>query len=549
MNKNRKISLLLLGIACTLVLQTLPHHSEAQTTPQNTGNTHTVSVPPSESLGTANTHAYYQFIAPIEPLIEGITIASPDGTKQYSDVSRDDALQQYLRAWFKFLIGIAGIIGVIRLVFSGFSIILGSSKPGVYSKAKDELTSIILSLLIIAASWIFLNTINPRLVDTNLLIEVATTTPAELTIAPEPSAPGWYFKYQFKKSGYIRYSGPYKTNEGENNENLKIMYLTQRTIMDSVGDSLAMMTMGASKLAEGPIKDMLISGTVGCPYEREFYVKNRPSLNPLKLLREDVEVLTPCEWFPKGKPALNPDGTPVSEYGSPGFNYSKAEDDNRALFNNSGILINKNACPTPNATDCTTVGNLDAQSLLTHFKKLAQTGGFENLCQLESKNCPIVITGGGEAGHKTHGGPYTLDIRKNTEYVEKTLLNNALAIAPGLNAGSPRYYFDGYWYNDERASGVTPHFHICKTQPPIRQGELSNTRLCGTVWAPDKVKDRRELECVRNPQNENQWLCRSKDYKTVCPLPVCKTPEIWENSGTNKNAPPIETKLLKDIIQ
>ena len=70
-----------------------------------------------------------------------------------------------LIAWFYyFIIGIAGISAFVMLVWGGVEWLTSAGSPSRITSAKDRMTSALLGLLIILASWLILQVINPELV-------------------------------------------------------------------------------------------------------------------------------------------------------------------------------------------------------------------------------------------------------------------------------------------------------------------------------------------------------------------------------------------------
>ncbi len=71
----------------------------------------------------------------------------------------------YLVAIFKLLIGLAGIIAVVRLVLCGFKAIV-SPIPSARHDANECVLGVVSGLLLIFSSWIILDQINPKILST-----------------------------------------------------------------------------------------------------------------------------------------------------------------------------------------------------------------------------------------------------------------------------------------------------------------------------------------------------------------------------------------------
>jgi len=66
---------------------------------------------------------------------------------------------------FTFLLTIAGLAAFVMVVVGGIKYLTSAGSPSSTGDAKDQITSALLGLVIIFASWMILNTINPELVD------------------------------------------------------------------------------------------------------------------------------------------------------------------------------------------------------------------------------------------------------------------------------------------------------------------------------------------------------------------------------------------------
>jgi len=74
-----------------------------------------------------------------------------------------------LIAWFYyFIVGISGLAAFFMLVWGGFQWLTSAGSPSKISEAKDRITSAILGLIIILASFLILKVINPELITLKL---------------------------------------------------------------------------------------------------------------------------------------------------------------------------------------------------------------------------------------------------------------------------------------------------------------------------------------------------------------------------------------------
>ena len=92
------------------------------------------------------------------PEINGTTI---DNSSTYLD---------YIKYFFTFAVAIAGIIGVISIVVSGFQILAYFGSPTAISDARERIFGAVLGIALLMASFIILRTINPALVNQELSI-------------------------------------------------------------------------------------------------------------------------------------------------------------------------------------------------------------------------------------------------------------------------------------------------------------------------------------------------------------------------------------------
>lgn len=73
----------------------------------------------------------------------------------------------FLRYFIQFAVIIGGLLTVISLVIAGFRYVLATANPEGVNDAKDRIKSALLGLVILLASYIILNTINPGLLFTD----------------------------------------------------------------------------------------------------------------------------------------------------------------------------------------------------------------------------------------------------------------------------------------------------------------------------------------------------------------------------------------------
>ena len=79
------------------------------------------------------------------------------------DLKVNQDLNQIVAWFYYFIISIAGISAFVMLVWGGFEWMTSAGSPARISSAKDRISSALLGLLLILASWLILQVINPEL--------------------------------------------------------------------------------------------------------------------------------------------------------------------------------------------------------------------------------------------------------------------------------------------------------------------------------------------------------------------------------------------------
>ena len=114
---------------------------------------------------------------------------------------------------------------------------------------------------------------------------------------------------------------------------------------------------------------------------------------------------------------------------------------------NGGISVNRNVCNNPTQTSCTTVGGLPADTL-------SMLSSLRSTC-----SGVITVTGGTEAGHKSHGpGKYPVDLSINSPGGLEACIRSFSA-GPSVSFCKKTYSNFGYTFCDELG---TAHWHVYK---------------------------------------------------------------------------------------
>lgn len=442
-------------------------------------------------LFISTAHADIPPVDPGTPNASGTVPVEPPGMYTYIaplgsyfggdiDLRDQNALTSYLHTWFRFAVGIAGVFGVVRLIMVGFSIVMSAPSANAQSKIKNELVAIIGSLVLVAGSWIFLNTLNPLLVTQSVLIPMSTGT------------------------GQIR-----KPCEGDAQADC-----TDASMLGANGEALPVDTNGRPILADNVTK--------GLDKEGYYYVTEDKTTHE-RMWQGPFEYLTDCEVSAAGRKddpesketvilAQGAEQPSCMEYKtnvSP--EVKNTESAGRIRLKNGDVGVNNTYCANSVARGCTNITGLADEV----FNNLI---GFAGNCKGQmGKNCGVVLTGGTEGAgmHKTHGLQfnYTYDMSSNPS-IDAFLKKNATIVAPSFSHVQPniRYYLSGWWYNYEGAGATAKttgmHYHVCMETD---QGVYSSDKYwaCKSKYVSSSgaVKPFDDTVCKVNPNNANQKIC------------------------------------------
>ena len=327
-------------------------------------------------------------------------------------------LTQYLNQVFTTTIGIAGILAVVIIVVCAVRMMTTGSVAG-RSEAKECIYNAIFGVLIAIGSWLLLNTINPQLLknDAVLAIQAPTQAPAagvQTANDPMPTQPAGAFYYRYRDA-----------------------------TLNIIKNSPSFPTIDVCNASLTKQKDGGVT------------IENGPDGNPTCFR------IPPATLPPAGS---GEDATRNQLCGN-----------NSCLRNttsNSNVYVKKPPCIpyTANYKQCATgtgtnVGGLPLDAV-NHLKNLAA-------------NCPcsILITGGTEAGHVSHGANVPVfDLSRSADLLKfiktnATVKENPSFCSPSRKNGVCFYkwLYNGYWYTDEVGAelyGIAPHWHVCKDGTP-----------------------------------------------------------------------------------
>lgn len=105
----------------------------------------------------------YTLLAPISgPQGSGVT--------ELNTVSGEGGFSRYVKTVFRIVVGMAGIITVVILIFAGIEYTVSGANEALRSSAKKRMEEALTGLILALAGYLILQTINPSLVDFELRI-------------------------------------------------------------------------------------------------------------------------------------------------------------------------------------------------------------------------------------------------------------------------------------------------------------------------------------------------------------------------------------------
>lgn len=170
-------------------------------------------------------------------------------------------------------------------------------------------------------------------------------------------------------------------------------------------------------------------------------------LNALQLDKTNTSSSSSTQQTTSKPSAMTNPSIPANNDDPTGWNAIKNDPQVRAqlaALPNGGIVVNKNVCLAPTLTQCTTVGGWPQATI-------------DMLTQLRN-TCPgtIAVTGGTEAGHKSHGPGLTpVDLSLNNSQLESCI--RSFPKASKVDWCYARYTNFGFTFCDE--IGVR-HWHV-----------------------------------------------------------------------------------------
>ena len=320
------------------------------------------------------------------------------------------SLTEYLQGILVVTIGLAGVLAVVMIVVCAIQM-MGSPSVSQKSASKECITNAIFGLLLAVGSWIILNTINTQLLSNDVaLAELPAPLPTPAPSAANDSLPteaGWYFRY-YAANGAVKNSPSFPTSAA-----------CLAVVAQDVDNGVVIMPTTAG------------NGTVQC-----FQVVPPP----------------PGTARPP-KPA--PGTTPPAGVSAPAVGGGSEAAVRESICGNNSCVgarpigINKNACVGGN-TSCTSVAGLPS-SVVDVVKSI------QALC-----SCDVVITGGTEAGHKTHRPNSPIFDFRRSAAVDRVIISNSTQSASSFMGSTRcRYLVNNFWWTEEG-----DHWHVCQVGQP-----------------------------------------------------------------------------------
>lgn len=119
-----------------------------------------------------------------------------EGNKECRPGQEDFGLPEYVKYIFIFALGAVGIVGMLALIIAAFSYVMSAGNPQKAAVAKDQIFSALLGLLLLLASWVLLNFINPDLLKLGLDVKPLGKFYTQCYISNSKNCPANKYDYQ-----------------------------------------------------------------------------------------------------------------------------------------------------------------------------------------------------------------------------------------------------------------------------------------------------------------------------------------------------------------
>jgi len=114
--------------------------------------------------------------------IPGLPLTPVSGCNKWElkDDPPGTALIEYIKGFYRFFVGVAGIIAVFMIMFGGIQWLFSGGSPGMIGSAKETIFGAVIGLLIAVGSYGVLQIINPQLVKLKLKVTPVEVIPPGL---------------------------------------------------------------------------------------------------------------------------------------------------------------------------------------------------------------------------------------------------------------------------------------------------------------------------------------------------------------------------------
>ena len=346
-------------------------------------------------------------------------------------VTKDTSFIDYIIKLYQFGIAIAGILAVAMIVAGGIYM-SATGNIDKKSEGREMIKSAIFGILILFGTYLILNTINPELVTLKTSVPFKVVVPKK---AADEKAQGCSdlktIKYLHTEENPDNNSGCFYNKvitkkalkiSDTNYYNLSWYNFSWKIPMDSKIWSYPYYLKSTKENPGGP-------GTAACL----IYAY----LEPDKTSIQEISLNSNAIMCSNAEQDNTVQG---------GVSLNTADALIRKELENAGIFINKDPCPNPQETNCTSVAGLP-RNAIDFLKTLKQSctayiiptyavlGGTKKGSTPVKTNCLITVTGGTEKGHLTHGpGEPVVDLRINFPWLDAVSnYDNQMSIAKYLS--------------------------------------------------------------------------------------------------------------------
>jgi len=327
---------------------------------------------------------------PSTSTIVNVEFPCPSGS-QLGACQPSTDIPSYLNNLYKFAVGIAGALAVAMIVAGGVYYTVSAGSSDKQREAKSMITSAIWGLILLFASYLILRTVNPQI--TNLGLSFTDITGKSLEKLTTTSSLAGESVQNNNNCGDFSKMTVY----GSRSQNLSLTCASRKAI------STQAVSIGQDSYYETRTVTIPSGSTVWLyPY---FIGSQGPSSARCLMFayREPnssttVNYLTLDESLRLCAPQTQTAVMASSSYDNLPPNTLSNSDAVAALAGWDVSVVSSGHCSDPNNSACTSLQGIPRWVIYENLKYLGQS------CRDDSGNkCVIIVTGGTETGHQTHG--------------------------------------------------------------------------------------------------------------------------------------------------